>query len=56
MPHLESKTKLIITASVDKYILPKTLNIFNSHILSEENHLSTSNNQPVLTEDNRCQL
>ena len=34
----------------------KILNIFNNHKLPEENHLSTSNNQPVLTEDNRCQL
>jgi hypothetical protein len=34
----------------------KILNIFNNHILSEANHLSTSNNQPVLTEDNKCQL
>ena len=31
------------------------LTIFNNHILSEANHLSTSNNQPVLTEDNKNQ-
>ena len=36
--------------------IQKILTIFNNHILSEENHLSTSSNQPVLTEDNKCQL
>ena len=36
--------------------IQKILTIFNNHKLSEENHLSTTNNQPVLTEDNRCQL
>ena len=33
----------------------KTLNIFNNHILSEENHLSVVNKQLVLTEDNKDQ-
>ena len=33
----------------------KTLNIFNKHILSEENHLSVVNKQLVLTEDNKDQ-
>ena len=33
----------------------KILTIFNNHILPEANHLSTSNNQPVLTEDNKNQ-
>ena len=28
MPHLESKTKLIMTASINKYIKPKKINSF----------------------------
>ena len=36
--------------------IQKILTIFNNPKLPEANHLSTSNNQPVLTEDNRCQL
>ena len=57
MPHLESKTKLIMTASVNKYINP----YFNENLGStvaqfETNHLAIgqsilSTNQLVLTEN-----
>ena len=36
--------------------IQKILTIFNNPKLPETNHLSTSNNQSALTEDNRCQL
>ena len=54
MPHLESKTKLIITASVNKYINP----YFNENLGStvaqfETNHLAIGQltDQLVLTEN-----
>ena len=48
MPHLESKTKLIITASVNKYINP----YFNENLGSpvaqfEMNQLVLTENQPI---------
>ena len=55
MPHLESKTKLIMTASVNKYINP----YFNENLGStvaqfETNHLAIGQalaNQLILTEN-----
>ena len=32
MPHLESKTKLIMTASVNKYIKPKKIDVLLAYV------------------------